>query len=107
MAAGGKRSNRIIIYIVLIVVLAAVLIFILVSRNNSTPTQQVANQPTPVPVGDMVNIFYRPECGGGKESQIQFGCKGAIDPKYDRGRANRFDDILSYSTRNDGLLHRN
>ena len=56
MAAGGKKSNRIIIYIVLIVVLAVVLVLVLVSRNKATLTQQVSNQPTPIPVGDMVNI---------------------------------------------------
>jgi len=56
MAAGGKKSNRIIIYIVLIIVLAVVLVLFMVSRNKTTPTQQVSNQPTPVPVGEMVNI---------------------------------------------------
>ncbi len=55
MAAGGKKSNRIIIYVVLILVLAVVLVLVLVSRNKA-PTQQVSNQPTPVPLGEMVNI---------------------------------------------------
>jgi pilus assembly protein CpaB len=56
MAAGGKKSNRIIIYVVLIIILAVVLVLILVSRNKA-PTQQVTNQPTPVPLGEMVDII--------------------------------------------------